>query len=87
MEYALGTCLMELALGTCLMELAARRGLTAYAESRRYPIELGAFPPTLADGRLVGLRNRRYGRTVLALYVCRPSGRSEALQPFPEEFV
>jgi 16S rRNA G966 N2-methylase RsmD len=51
-----------------------------------YPVELGCFPPTLADGKLVGLRNRRYGRTVLALYVCRPSGRL-ALEPFSEEFV
>ena len=40
----------------------------------------------LADGRLVGLRNRRYGRTVLALYVNRPSGRLD-MQPFSEEFV
>ena len=51
-----------------------------------YPVELGCFPPTLADGRLVGLRNRRYGRTVLALYVCAPSGRLD-LTPFTEEFV
>ena len=51
-----------------------------------YPVELGCFPPTLADGALVGLRNRRYGRTVLALYVYRPSGRLD-LSPFTEEFV
>ena len=51
-----------------------------------YPVELGCFPPTLADGRLVGLRNRKYGRTVLGLYVYRPSGRL-GLQPFSEEFV
>ena len=51
-----------------------------------YPVELGCFPPTLADGRLVGLRNRRYGRTVLAIYVCRPSGRLD-VSPFSEEFV
>ena len=51
-----------------------------------YPIELGCFPPTLADGRFVGLRNRKYGRTVLALYVFRPSGRLD-LAPFTEEFV
>ena len=40
----------------------------------------------VADGKLVGLRNRRYGRTVLALYVNRPSGRLD-MQPFSEEFV
>lgn len=51
-----------------------------------YPVELGIFPPTLADGRLVGMRNRRYGRTVLAMYVNRPSGRLD-LTPYSEEFV
>ena len=51
-----------------------------------YPVELGCFPPTLAEGRLVGLRNRKYGRTVLAIYVCRPSGRLD-VTPFSEEFV
>ena len=51
-----------------------------------YPVELGCFPPVLADGRRVGLRNRRYGRTVLALYVNRPSGRLD-YAPFTEEFV
>jgi len=51
-----------------------------------YPVELGCFPPTLADGRLVGLRNRKYGRTVLGLYVYRPSGKLD-MQPFSEEFV
>ena len=40
----------------------------------------------LADGRLVGLRNRRYGRTVVAIYVNRPSGKLD-LAPFSEEFV
>jgi len=51
-----------------------------------YPVELGIFPPVYADGRLVGLRNRKYGRTVLALYVNRPSGRLD-MTPFTEEFV
>ena len=49
-----------------------------------YPVELGCFPPTLADGLLVGLRNRRYGRTVIALYVYRPSGKID-VSPFSEE--
>ena len=40
-----------------------------------YPIELGTLPPTLADGRLVGVRNRRYGRTVLGMYIADPTGR------------
>jgi hypothetical protein len=29
----------------------------------------------LGDQRLVGVRNRRYGRTVIAVYVCSPTGR------------
>ena len=51
-----------------------------------YPVELGCFPPILADGQLVGLRNRRYGRTVIGLYVNRPSGKLD-YAPFSEEFV
>lgn len=52
-----------------------------------YPVELGCFPPTLGDaGQLVGLRNRRYGRTVIGLYVNRPSGKID-MPPFSEEFV
>lgn len=51
-----------------------------------YPEELGCFPPTLANGQLVGLRNRKYGRTVIALYVNRPSGKID-IPPFTEEFV
>ncbi len=52
-----------------------------------YPVELGCFPHVMAGGTLIGLRNRRYGRTVLALYICRPSGRLESATPRPEEFV
>eukprot|EP00967_Tisochrysis_lutea_P068173 scaffold89191_cov33-Tisochrysis_lutea.AAC.1 len=51
-----------------------------------YPVELGIFPQSLFNGQLVGLRNRKYGRTVLALYVNRPSGKLD-LPPFTEEFV
>ena len=51
-----------------------------------YPVELGCFPPVLAEGQLVGLRNRRYGRTVIGVYVNRPSGRLD-MQPWSEEFV
>ncbi|CAM9529237.1 unnamed protein product, partial [Phaeothamnion confervicola] len=52
-----------------------------------YPVELGCLPHVLADGRLVGLRNRRYGRTVLAVYIFRPSGRLSGAQSRPEEFI
>jgi 16S rRNA (guanine966-N2)-methyltransferase len=40
-----------------------------------YPTELGSLPPTIGKQRLVGVRNRRYGRTVLGIYVCNPSGK------------
>ena len=36
-----------------------------------YPIEMGSMPPVIAD-RLIGLRNRRYGRTMLSMYACQP---------------
>ena len=48
-----------------------------------YPVERGAPPATL--GALVGVRNRRYGRTVLAFYVNRPTGKLNA-GARPEEF-
>ena len=63
-----------------------------------YPVELGTLPPVLsADNgiessftdtgrRLVGVRNRRYGRTVIAIYVCAPSGKWN-LDVRSEEFV
>ena len=51
-----------------------------------YPVELGLLPPAFADGRFVGIRNRKYGRTVLAIYVRSPSGKLD-LTPFSEEFV
>jgi len=52
-----------------------------------YPVELGVLPPTLGEfGSLVGLRNRRYGRTVLAFYAHRPTGRLPGLAPRADEF-
>ncbi|GJD11003.1 hypothetical protein Gasu2_51610 [Galdieria sulphuraria] len=47
-----------------------------------YPIELGVMPPVIME-RLVGLRNRRYGRTVLGLYGVDPEPPLDAR---PEEF-
>lgn len=44
------------------------------------------MPSTLGEGRLVGYRNRRYGRTVLAVYVYRPDG-SQGVLPHPHEFM
>lgn len=47
-----------------------------------YPIELGVMPPIIMD-RLIGLRNRRYGRTVLGIYGVDPQPPLDAR---PEEF-
>jgi 16S rRNA (guanine966-N2)-methyltransferase len=55
-----------------------------------YPIELKCLPPVIvaAGNTAVGVRNRRYGRTVLALYVINPTGRlPPAASSRPEEFV
>lgn len=48
-----------------------------------YPVELKTMPPTIAH-RLVGIRNRRYGRTILAVYACQPD---VDVDPRPQEFV
>lgn len=47
-----------------------------------YPLELKTLPPTIGY-RLIGVRNRRYGRTVLAMYACQPD---VSLDLRPEEF-
>lgn len=69
-----------------------------------YPTELKSLPPVLVSSATmkssssigseipqrtaVGIRNRRYGRTVLALYVVNPTGRlPEAAQSRPQEFL
>ena len=55
-----------------------------------YPIELGSFPHVVdasPERKLVGLRNRRYGRTVVALYIVNPTGDLEGADSRPEEFV
>lgn len=58
-----------------------------------YPVELGYLPHVLNrevegdEGKLIGVRNRRYGRTVIAMYVCNPTGKWEVAQSRPEEFV
>lgn len=47
-----------------------------------YPVEIKIMPPTIAH-RLIGIRNRRYGRTILAVYACQPP---VDLEPRPDEF-
>ena len=49
-----------------------------------YPVELKTLPHVLGNNQLFGLRNRRFGRTVLGTYVCRPS-RSYDMRP--DEFI
>ena len=56
-----------------------------------YPIELGCLPHVISredGGALVGLRNRKYGRTVIAMYVVNPTGRLDSsAESRPEEFI
>ena len=49
-----------------------------------YPVEVGSLPYILGGDKFFGVRNRKYGRTVLALYVYRPS---KQISMKPEEFV
>lgn len=55
-----------------------------------YPVELGCLPHVITrrdGGKLIGVRNRKYGRTVIALYVVNPTGRMEVAESRPEEFI
>jgi len=47
-----------------------------------YPVELGSLPPMIGS-RLVGMRNRKYGRTMMAIYCVNPAVEIEAR---PSEF-
>jgi 16S rRNA (guanine966-N2)-methyltransferase len=54
-----------------------------------YPVELlGDLPHVIAAGNhtAIGIRNRRYGRTVIAIYIIDPTGQLNAYSR-PEEFV
>lgn len=50
-----------------------------------YPSEIGFLPPTLDNGRLIGLRNRKHGRTVLGIYIRGPL-TTTVIKPYTEEF-
>lgn len=56
-----------------------------------YPVELGCLPHVISrkdGGALVGVRNRKYGRTIIAMYVVNPTGRLDSsAESRPEEFV
>lgn len=48
-----------------------------------YPVELKTFPATIGH-RLLGVRNRKYGRTMLAVYACQPDVNIDLR---PDEFM
>lgn len=56
-----------------------------------YPTELGTLPHVVSSqdktNTMVGVRNRKYGRTVIAMYIVNPSGNMEVADSRPEEFV
>ena len=55
-----------------------------------YPIELGCLPHVYSrddGGKMIGIRNRKYGRTVIAMYIVNPTGKLQAADSRPEEFV
>jgi len=55
-----------------------------------YPVELWGDLPHVYSGdgvTMIGIRNRKYGRTVIAMYICNPSGRIENAESRPEEFI
>lgn len=55
-----------------------------------YPVELGCLPHVVGrddGGAMIGIRNRRYGRTVIAMYIVNPTGRLETASSRPEEFI
>eukprot|EP01082_Thalassiosira_pseudonana_P001344 g428.t1 g428 contig10:17086-18266(+) len=55
-----------------------------------YPVELGCLPHAIGredGGVLIGIRNRKYGRTVIAMYIVNPTGARETAESRPEEFI
>ena len=55
-----------------------------------YPVELKCLPHVYRredGGLLLGIRNRRYGRTVIAMYIVNPTGRLAQASSRPEEFI
>ncbi|KAL7528375.1 hypothetical protein ACHAWF_002538 [Thalassiosira exigua] len=55
-----------------------------------YPVELGCLPHVIGredGGIVVGVRNRKYGRTVIAMYIVNPTGERESCESRPEDFI
>jgi 16S rRNA (guanine966-N2)-methyltransferase len=48
-----------------------------------YPVQMGSLPFMIGNQQLLGLRNRRHGRTILGIFVNRPTGHFDFR---PEEF-
>ena len=48
-----------------------------------YPANMGQLPYIIGGDKLFGVRNRKYGRTVLAVYVYRPTRKFDMR---PDEF-
>lgn len=48
-----------------------------------YPVEMGSLPHVLGNSQLFGVRNRRYGRTVLGIYSYKPT---MSISMKPEQF-
>ena len=55
-----------------------------------YPVELWGDLPHVYNGdkvTMIGIRNRKYGRTVIAMYICNPTGKIDKAESRPEEFI
>mmetsp|Transcript_42892 Transcript_42892/g.48727 ORF Transcript_42892/g.48727 Transcript_42892/m.48727 type:complete len:330 (+) Transcript_42892:57-1046(+) len=56
-----------------------------------YPVELSTLPHVLDckdGGKLIGVRNRRYGRTIIAMYIANPTGAMDGkANSRSEEFI
>ncbi|GFE53965.1 RNA methyltransferase, putative [Babesia ovis] len=53
-----------------------------------YPREIDYLPWNIEDGKLLGYRNRKYGRTVVAIYCYKPTGSLlESCEKSKDEFV
>jgi 16S rRNA G966 N2-methylase RsmD len=67
------------------VEMGSLPHILISSNSKDVPAEQEAADGASSAGRrLFGLRNRRYGRTVLALYVCEPSRQMDMK---PAEFI
>ena len=76
-EVVYGDLLQQLATSDCLGEDSI--------VVIEYPIELDTLPFNVGNGRMLGARNRKYGRTIVAIYVVNPTGALD-IDLRPEEF-